>query len=68
MAEIETLLNLRESQSCADTRALAARKLAVVEDRLRDLKRRRSELKEWLDLCDHNPADAPCPSIRHLAS
>jgi MerR family transcriptional regulator, mercuric resistance operon regulatory protein len=68
LAEIETLLSLRESQSCADTRALAARKLAVVEERLRDLRRLRIELKEWIDLCDHNPIDAPCPSIRHLAS
>ena len=68
LAEIETLLSLRESQSCADTRALAARKLAMVEERLRDLRRLRIELKEWIDLCDHNPADAPCPSIRQLAS
>lgn len=68
LSEIETLLSLRESQSCADTRALAARKLAIVEERLRDLRRLRAELKEWLDLCDHNPANAPCPSIRHLAS
>ena len=68
LAEIETLLALRESQSCADTRALAARKLELVEERLRDLRRLRAELKEWIDLCDHNPVDAPCPSIRHLVA
>jgi MerR family mercuric resistance operon transcriptional regulator len=68
LAEIEALLAVRESQSCADTRALAARKLAKVEERLRDLRRLRTELKEWIDLCDRNPVDAPCPSIRHLVS
>lgn len=68
LAEIETLLSLRESQSCADTRALAARKLVMVEERLRDLRRLRVELKEWIDLCDHNPKHAPCPSIRQIAS
>ncbi len=68
LAEIEALLTLRESQSCTDTRALATRKLAVVEERLRDLRRLRLELKQWIDLCDHNPKHAPCPSIRQIAS
>ena len=68
LAEIEALLTLRESQSCADTRALATRKLAIVEERLRDLRRLRLELKRWIDLCDHNPKHAPCPSIQKIAS
>jgi MerR family mercuric resistance operon transcriptional regulator len=68
LAEIEALLTLRESQSCADTRSLATRKLAIVEERLRDLRRLRLELKQWIDLCDHNPEHAPCPSIQKIAS
>ncbi|MGA9422574.1 MAG: MerR family transcriptional regulator [Rhodanobacteraceae bacterium] len=68
LAEIEALLTLRESRSCADTRALASRKLAMVEERLRDLRRLRLELKQWIDLCDHNPKHAPCPSIQRIAS
>lgn len=68
LAEIEALLTLRASQSCADTRALATRKLAMVEERLRDLRRIRLELKQWIELCDHNPKHAPCPSIRKIAS
>ena len=68
LAEIEALLTLRESQSCADTRALATRKLVIVEERLRDLRCLRLELKQWIDLCDHNPKHAPCPSIRKIAS
>ena len=68
LAEIEALLTLRESQSCVDTRALATRKLAIVEERMRDLRRLRLELKQWIDLCDHNPKHAPCPSIRKIAS
>ncbi|HSN40777.1 MAG TPA: MerR family transcriptional regulator [Burkholderiales bacterium] len=68
LAEIEALLTLRASQSCTDTRALATRKLAIVEERLRDLRRLRLELKQWIDLCDHNPKHAPCPSIRKIAA
>jgi MerR family mercuric resistance operon transcriptional regulator len=68
LAEIENLLALRASKSCADTRALAAHKLAVVEDRLRDLRRLRDELKTWVALCDRNPVHAPCPAFRQLAS
>jgi MerR family transcriptional regulator, mercuric resistance operon regulatory protein len=68
LAEIEALLTLRASQSCDDTRALATRKLEIVEERLRDLRRLRLELKEWINLCDHNPKHAPCPSIRQIAS
>jgi MerR family mercuric resistance operon transcriptional regulator len=68
LAEIEALLKLQESQSCADTQALATRKLAIVEERLRDLRRLRHELKQWIDLCDHNPKHAPCPSIQKIAS
>jgi MerR family mercuric resistance operon transcriptional regulator len=68
LAEIENLLALRTSKSCADTRALAARKLAVVEDRLRDLRRLRDELKTWVAMCDRNPTHAPCPAFRQLAS
>jgi len=68
LAEIDTLLTLRASQSCAETRALAVKKLVDVEERLRHLRHLRLELKEWIDLCDHNPEHAPCPSIRQLAS
>ena len=67
LAEIETLLTLRESDSCADSRALAVKKLSLIEERLRDLRRLRRELKEWVDTCDRNPAHAPCPAIRQLA-
>ena len=66
LSEIETLLALRASESCADTRGLAARKLAIIEERLRDLLRLRDELRTWVALCDQNPAHAPCPAIRQL--
>jgi MerR family mercuric resistance operon transcriptional regulator len=68
LGEIEALLTLRASQSCDDTRALATRKLEIVEERLRALRRLRLELTQWIDLCDHNPKHAPCPSIRQIAS
>ena len=68
LAEIEALLALRASQSCHDTRELAARKLKIAEERLRHLRRLRLELKQWIELCDRNPEHAPCPSIRKIAS
>ena len=66
LAEIEALLALRVSKSCKETRALAAKKLAMVEERLRDLRRLRRELRAWVDACDHNPKNSPCPTIRRF--
>jgi len=67
LAEVATLLSLRQSGSCAKTRALAAKKLEAVEARLRDLRKLRSELRAWLALCETNPDQAPCPVMQKLA-
>lgn len=68
LSEVEALLALRAKPSCPDSRALAARKLALVEERLRELRQLRRELTAWIDQCDHNPATAPCPSIERLSA
>ena len=68
LAEIEALLALRVSKSCDETRALAVKKLLMVEERLRDLRRLRRELQQWIDACDHNPRNAPCPTIRRFVN
>jgi MerR family mercuric resistance operon transcriptional regulator len=67
LAEIATLLSLRQSGSCGKTRALATEKLAAVEARMRDLRKLRSELRAWLALCEKNPEQAPCPVMQKLA-
>jgi MerR family mercuric resistance operon transcriptional regulator len=67
LAEIQQLLVLRENRSCRDTHALATRKLALVEERLRELTRLRRELKQWLASCERNRENAPCPVATRLA-
>ncbi len=66
LAEIESLLRLRERISCRATRALAREKLATVETRLRELQRLRHELKAWIAGCDQNVDDQCCPTLDAL--
>ncbi|HEU5134298.1 MAG TPA: MerR family transcriptional regulator [Steroidobacteraceae bacterium] len=68
LAEIQTLLELRSRKSCRATRALVATKLQVVEERLRDLRRLKTELAHWIAACDSNTEDSSCPAIERLAS
>ena len=68
LAEIQALLALRSRKSCRATRALAATKLQFVEDRLRDLRRLKIELTQWIAACDSNTQDSSCPAIDRLAS
>lgn len=67
LVEIEALLALRARKSCRATRALAATKLQFVDARLRDLKRLRKELAQWIAACDANAVDSICPAIERLS-
>lgn len=64
--EIAGLLNLDGARACADTRALAVRKLALVEDRLADLTAMRTSLSEMIDRCDAGDQQGECPIIQTL--
>lgn len=66
LAEITTLLSLRSRICCDATRALAAAKVAVIDERLNELTQLRSELSHWIADCDANTIDASCPVIEHL--
>jgi MerR family transcriptional regulator, mercuric resistance operon regulatory protein len=68
LAEVDALLRLRRSRSCRDTRALAQRKLRMVEERLSTLLRLRGELEAWIAACERNPQGAPCPVAARLAA
>ena len=68
LAEVQALLALRSRKSCRATRALAATKLQFVEERLRDLRRLKIELTQWISACDSNSEDSSCPAIERLAS
>lgn len=66
LEEVGTLLKLGETPSCRGARTLAARKLEMVESRLRDLKRMRRALATLIAQCDAGRGQR-CPIIESLA-
>ena len=68
LAEIEGLMRLRARRSCHATRKLAAAKLQVVDDRIRELCQLRDDLAGLIAHCDANSEDSTCPFIERLAS
>lgn len=66
LVEIDSLLRLRTRRSCRATRELAATKLQIVDDRIRELRHLRKELASLLVDCDANAEDSTCPVIERL--
>lgn len=64
--EISGLLKLEGSRTCADTRRLAAAKLAKVEDKLTDLFAIKNALAEMVGRCDSGDRTGGCPLIEAL--
>lgn len=64
--EIASLLKLEGSQTCASTRSIAARKLAMVEAKLTDLLAMKTALAAMVARCDTEDARADCPIIQAL--
>lgn len=56
LEEIDALLRLERFSACRPARTLAAKKLAVVESRLRDLARLKAVLEELIERCDAGAA------------
>jgi MerR family mercuric resistance operon transcriptional regulator len=67
LAEIRRLLRLGDPRTCAEARALAAEKLALVESRVADLERLRGTLKDLIGRCDRRRGKVACPIIETLA-
>jgi len=67
LAEIRRLMRLGDPQSCAEARALAAEKLALVESRVADLERLSGVLQELIGRCDRRRGRIACPIIESLA-
>ena len=65
--EVAGLLTLEETQSCGDTRRLAERKLALIEERLADLGRMRRLLKGLIAECQSGKRPRSCPIIATLS-
>lgn len=66
LKEIKVLVRLGETPSCRDAKLLAARKLALVESRLDDLRRMRSSLRALIVQCESG-AERSCPIIECLS-
>ena len=65
--EVRILLQQNHGQ-CSTARALAERKLGLVEERLRNLLRMRAELKNLIGQCRANGTEECCPLIDTLAA
>jgi len=66
LEEISALLRLERFSACGPARSLAAKKLAVVDTRLRDLERLKSVLEELIARCDAGSARG-CAIIESLS-
>ncbi|MGB5234558.1 MAG: Hg(II)-responsive transcriptional regulator [Candidatus Macondimonas sp.] len=67
LSEVGGLLKLDTACPCADTRALAARKLALIEQRMADLAAIREALTGLIQQCDAGDGRDNCPIIDVLA-
>lgn len=67
LAEITNLLRLRNGGSCHATRELAAAKLQIIDERIRELRQLHNELAGLIVDCDSNLEETSCPVIERLA-
>ena len=68
LEEVAGLLALGQSNACGPTHDAAVRKLQLVEERIADLKRIRSTLRNLVQQCEAGPATVSCPIIESLAA
>ena len=66
LEEVQALLRLSGRPACGASRALAAKKLTAIEEKMRILTRLRRELRAWIAACDANTGDH-CPALEKLA-
>jgi len=68
LSEITLLLKLAEGEHCAETQALAAKKLGVIKQKLADLFAIESALKKLISACRRGKEGCGCPIIDSLIS
>ena len=66
--EVSGLLTLDEACACAETRTLAARKVALIEQKIAGLAAMRKVLARLVQQCDQGDGGAACPIIDVLAT
>lgn len=67
LEEVSGLLGLEEACACAETRALAAHKLDLIDQKLKDLKAMRKALASLVQQCDSGVPAKGCPIIQVLS-
>ncbi|WOJ88252.1 MerR family transcriptional regulator [Methylocapsa polymorpha] len=67
LEEILTLPRFEGADCCAQTRRLAAQRLADIEQKLTNLRAMRDALAELVRQCDAGQMEGPCPIICGLA-
>lgn len=65
--EVSALLTLDEACACGETRALAVRKLGLIERKMADLAAMQQALSGLVHQCDAGEGQAACPIIGVLA-
>lgn len=65
--EVGALLTLDAASACGETRALAVRKLGLIEQKMADLTAMRQALGGLVQQCDAGDGGANCPIIDVLA-
>jgi MerR family mercuric resistance operon transcriptional regulator len=68
LTEITLLLQLAEGEHCAETQALAEKKLDVIKQKLADLLAMESALKKLISACRRGKDGCGCPIIDSLIS
>jgi MerR family mercuric resistance operon transcriptional regulator len=68
LTEITLLLQLAEGEHCAETRALAEKKLDVIKQKLTDILAIESALKKLISACRRGKDGCGCPIIDSLIS
>jgi MerR family mercuric resistance operon transcriptional regulator len=65
--EVASLLKLEDGRSCRQTRSLAQKKLAAIEERLARLQRMRRLLRSLIAECETGRRPRSCPIISTLS-
>ncbi len=68
LEEIALLLGLSDGEHCAETQALAEKKLTVVEEKINDLAAIQNALKGLISECSKGSRKSGCPIIDTLAA
>ena len=63
LEEVRELLRLDRGRERQRVRSIAGRKLAELDERIRELRRLQRALREVVHDCEHGDAAAPCPII-----